>query len=270
MKIKSFLCALFLVAAVPLFAENQLFNLSVKTDSILLGTSAVVYGTYFVCDKLLNLDKDLPSDAVFDRNSVNGFDRLFMKPYNKKIDVSATFVGGSVCAAGALLALAPKSDWVTIGTMYAETFALAYSLKCMGKFLVGRTRPYMYFDGYPDEAFTDSDWNDSFPSAHSTFAFAAATFTSYTFCKYFPDNPWRFAVIGGTYAVAAVTGGLRVASGNHFVTDVLAGVVIGSACGFVVPYLHTLGFNGSTEVSLGSSTGALGLIPNGLFFSLAL
>ena len=31
-----------------------------------------------------------------------------------------------------------------------------------------------------------------------------------------------------------------MASGNHFLTDVLVGAAIGTVCGFAVPYMHTL------------------------------
>ena len=40
---------------------------------------------------------------------------------------------------------------------------------------------------------------------------------------------------------AAVTASLRVAAGKHFFTDVLTGAGVGSAVGFLVPYLHRRG-----------------------------
>lgn len=41
-----------------------------------------------------------------------------------------------------------------------------------------------------------------------------------------------------SYGLAAATASLRVLSGMHFTTDVLAGAALGSAFGFLVPFLH--------------------------------
>ena len=59
------------------------------------------------------------------------------------------------------------------------------------------------------------------------------------FCQYFPDSPWKIPVISASYLLAATTAGLRLASGNHFFTDVLCGAVVGSAIGYLVPYVNS-------------------------------
>ena len=80
----------------------------------------------------------------------------------------------------------------------------------------------------------------SFPSGHTTLAFTGAAYTSYVFSKYNPSSSWKWPVIISSYALASAVGISRVASGNHFITDVLCGAAIGTCCGFVVPFLHTL------------------------------
>lgn len=124
-----------------------------------------------------------------------------------------------------MFAVLPSGEWLTIGVMYAETVLMAESLKRLGKFAVNRARPYMYFEDYPQDKVDDGDWAKSWPSEHTTLAFTAASFTSYLFCQYFPESAYKWAVVGGTYAVATATGILRMCSGNHFFTDVLTGVV---------------------------------------------
>lgn len=54
----------------------------------------------------------------------------------------------------------------------------------------------------------------------------------------YPDSPWRTPVVAGAYAVAAAAASLRVASGSHFLTDVLAGAALGTLSGWLVPVLH--------------------------------
>ena len=161
-------------------------------------------------------------------------------------------------AAPAVLLATDKDEWFTIGTMYAETLLIANGIKELTKLCVTRARPYMYYDPstYPEDDLEDGDFANSFPSGHSTMAFAGATFASYTFSKYFPDSPYRYAVTGGSYALALATAALRIKSGNHFMTDVLSGAVIGSATGFLVPWLHT--FNTKNNLNVG-------LTGNGVF-----
>ena len=104
----------------------------------------------------------------------------------------------------------------------------------------------MYYDNPPQEE--ESKWNKSFPSGHTTLAFASASFTSYVFGKYYPDSKWRIPVSLSLYTLATTTALLRVSSGNHFLTDVLAGALIGTLCGLTIPMLHTL--NNKASVSL--------------------
>ena len=70
-------------------------------------------------------------------------------------------------------------------------------------------------------------------------AFAGAAFLSYVFCQYYPESSWQYAVTGISFGIAALTGALRMASGNHYFTDVLSGALIGTTCGFLIPYMHT-------------------------------
>jgi undecaprenyl-diphosphatase len=61
---------------------------------------------------------------------------------------------------------------------------------------------------------------------------------STTFAAEYPGSKWKIPVIAGSYTLAAGIAALRIASGNHFITDVLAGAAIGSLYGWLVPFLH--------------------------------
>ena len=151
--------------------------------------------------------------------------------------------------------------------MYTETALIANGIKDITKLIVDRPRPYMYFDGYPQKEIEERDWCKSFPSGHTTMAFTAAAFNTYVFSKYFPDSPWRFVVAGGSYAIAVTTAALRLASGNHFATDVLTGAAIGTLCGFLVPYLHTLN-TGKADKQGQAQTLSAQVVPNGFYVTL--
>lgn len=229
-----------------LWGTGEVFKLSPVTDGILSGTGAAFSVSSFVCSFVLESKKPAFDGVILDKATVNGLDRIFMNPYSKPLHIIGTATLAAALCTPALLALAPAEEWMTVGIMYAETLLFAYGFKEFAKYFVTRARPYMYFDGYPQDKVDEGDWCKSFPSGHTTMAFAGATFASYVFCKYFPDTPWRWAVVGGSYLLAAGTGILRMCSGNHFFTDVFTGALIGTACGFVIPWIHT--FNaGSSE-----------------------
>ena len=175
----------------------------------------------------------------FNLAEVNSFDRLFALPYNKSLDTAGTITAAVSFLSSAALLAAPVEDYWKIGLSYGETMLLAYGAKELTKHLVNRPRPYMYFEGASQQEIESGDWDDSFVSGHTTLSFAAATFTSFVFCQYFPNSPWKIPIIATSFTLAAVTAGLRIASGNHFITDVLAGAVLGSAIGFLVPWVNS-------------------------------
>ena len=184
----------------------------------------------------------LPAASINDISQVNKFDRIAMNPYSKPLDDTATVLNYISMASPALLAINRNGgDIATLGVMYLETMAGAYASKEILKKVIDRPRPYTYFEGAPEDEI--DDWNNSFPSGHTTLSFASAGFISYVFSHYYPDSKWKAPVIAASYSLATATAVLRIMSGNHFMTDVLAGAVLGTIWGIGVPMLHTLGDN---------------------------
>ena len=55
--------------------------------------------------------------------------------------------------------------------------------------------------------------------------------------------------MAASYSLATATALLRIMSGNHFMTDVLSGALLGTIWGIGVPMVHTLGENVQMGVS---------------------
>lgn len=243
------------------------FCLSKKTDGALLGAGIFLSGADLFLDNVLKINRQtFDENRSFEKKSVNGFDRLFMNDYNFLLDK----VGGNIflCSAMAspifILGKSQKSEWKTVGLMYAETLLIANGIKELAKLSINRYRPMCYFesgdsyDSYKD----DGDFANSFPSGHSTMAFAGAAFSSYVFWKYFPESPLRYAVCAGSFSFAAATAVSRVLSGNHFVSDVAVGALIGSCTGFLVPFLH------QSKKAETNENIQVGILPNGFLMRL--
>lgn len=85
------------------------------------------------------------------------------------------------------------------------------------KWLIGRGRPRLGLGAWHFEPLAGADLCDSFPSGHTSAAAAVAILLGI----YFPRARWVF------YFLAAVVGLERIVTRWHFLSDVLAGYVLG-------------------------------------------
>lgn len=237
-------------------AQASVFQLDLTKDAIICGAELAGEIGHTLYDHIVT-DDDWDGTA-YDKSEVNAFDRALMHSYSSSLDTAGDLMVATTIAVPFLTSAAflyaderySGIDLFTDTVMFAETMAISHTIAHITKGLVLRTRPYMYYDITETP---EDDWNRSFYSGHTTMAFAAATFTSYTFCNYFPESGWKIPVVAGSYALAAATGVIRVQAGCHFATDVIVGALTGTAIGFLVPWCHKL----STE------TMQLSLLPTG-------
>ena len=197
---------------------------------------------------------------ALDTSEINWFDRLQVHKYNATMDKTATALEIASMLTPAVLLGEKPDQYVRIGIMYLETQLLTWGTTELFKHTIDRQRPYMYHDNPPQAKVDSGDWNNSFPSGHTAMSFAGASFASYVFWKYNPDSKWRIPVTAVSYSLAATVAVLRVAGGSHFMTDVLAGALLGTAIGIGVPALHTL---------LADKDAAVSVSPFGLVISMS-
>lgn len=222
--------------------ENESeFSLSFATDFALLGTGILLSGSDLVLDNIMHLNRKEYDGETFFKDDVNPFDRFFMHGYSKNLHFASTATLAALVVSPALLVpFTDRSLWLTECVMYAETLLIANGIKEITKLCVTRIRPYMYYsiEDAPSDKIESGDFANSFMSGHTAMAFASASFLSCTFCTLFPESSLKIPVVAGSFSVAALTAAFRVLGGNHFATDVIAGAVVGSSVGFLVPLLH--------------------------------
>ena len=133
-----------------------------------------------------------------------------------------------------------------------ESTGLAVMTTHAIRFGIRRPRPTQY-EGGADVDMSDLERHLSFPSGHSTTSAALATSFAMTYWLRHPDSPWRWAVAGGSVAAATLAGYGRVGAGRHFPSDHIAGQVIGTAFGILIPLAHKA--NVAVNVSTGRHQG---------------
>ena len=245
--------------------SRQYFSLNPITDPVLIGSGIGL----FAADLFLFRFKNgrVFGGTLYNRDDVNPFERWAMRPYSRSLDITGDIFVGCAMATPLVFASADRHEWITIGIMYAETMLLTHAVKDLIKSLTFRARPYMYFEDYPQKDVDSGDWTNSFPSGHTMQAFAAAAFTSFVFAVYFPRSLWNIPVSAGAYALALTVAVLRLSSGNHFLTDVLAGAAFGTVFGIGIPLLHMIGRQSHKAIEKRKDAVSLSLLPNGVCIS---
>ena len=131
---------------------------------------------------------------------------------------SAYYVAGAASFGTLIYGFA--SNNATIKRNATETFinlGASVFVTHLIKISVNRTRPA---DRYPDEIFVNTQThNQSFPSGHTSLAFATATTLSMQYKKWYVTVP--------AYAWASSVAYSRMYLGKHYPTDVLAGAAVG-------------------------------------------
>jgi membrane-associated phospholipid phosphatase len=125
---------------------------------------------------------------------------------------------------------------VTTTILATQAYLTGAALEGTVKFISGRTRPTYYAENVEAEPRFLGPFSkigrdakgkrrySSFPSGHTTIAFAAAT----VFAKEYKDKVYVPII---AYSAATLIGLSRITENKHWATDVLAGAVIGYMAG---------------------------------------
>ena len=258
------LIAMILLSAVSLPADSFPYRLDWKKEALIGGSAVALYGTHLAI--YFTQDRDSARDHGLDRlhkSDVNFVDRAMMCSYSRSLDLTGDVLLACTMAAPFALAIhQSRENIITEAVMYAETLLLAHSVKELSKDAVTRWRPYCYYDDTKSKLLKDDDSGKSFISGPATMAFASASFLSTVYAHMHPDGKKKYLVAGGSFTAAAAVATLRVLSGNHFFTDVLAGAAWGTLAGWLVPQLHYSQDGHPIKISFLSETGAPGILFN--------
>lgn len=127
---------------------------------------------------------------------------------------------------------------LTFFAMYAEVVVLNLGVNGIFKGAVNRKRPYLYYANILERKPRDRDSAMSFYSLHTSIAFSSLSFLAVVYGDLYRSPGLSALVWTAALSTAAVTGGLRYASGNHFPTDIITGAAMGILTGSFIPVIH--------------------------------
>jgi membrane-associated phospholipid phosphatase len=232
------------ILAIFVLFQTNIFSQS--PYSLVAGREVAIFGGGIllgvVDNKIIENTKPIPIEELrtLSRKNINSFDRGATYNWSPQAaDWSDILLITSVVSP--LLSFtssAVQNEAGTYITMYLQNILTIYSVSHLPKPLVRRYRPYSYNTEVDDSIRIRKGATLSFFSAHTSVSFASAVFLSVTFNKYNPNSNLTPYIWGTSLIIASAVGYLRYASGSHFPTDVIAGAIVGSVVGFLIPLIH--------------------------------
>lgn len=177
---------------------------------------------------------------IYNIEEVNPVDAKFAQPYNEFFDkFGDAFVYLLFVEAFVLIVFSAKSVKKSFFDLYTLCVCVFYGngFYRILKTIAGRIRPYMYFANPSETGITEGDFYRSWPSGHSASVFTIFGFLLAFFAFRKTDSKLKKPVLSVTLLLCFTTMYLRMLSGNHFLTDVLSGAVIGFAISYSMAVL---------------------------------
>lgn len=201
--------------------HKHLFN---HRDAIIAGAMTVTTFALFPVDKRIAAELQDPTTQAnrFFDNSAKGLEG-FASP-------GAFIIGGSLYLVGRVGNMPRLADLGWHGT---EAVLVGDGIAYLLKGSLGRSRPFVSKGAIPRDfdwgrGFKDTEWQ-SFPSGHTTTAFAAAAAVTDETSIWWPRSTWFVGPV--MYGGATLVGLSRMYHNKHWASDVALGALIGTFSG---------------------------------------
>ena len=196
-------------------------------------------------EKILSLDK----------KNIPSFDRKGADVYHPKADETGDllFYGSMPLPVILMLDKKIRKDGLKVAALYLESMSVTGLLYTGSVYLTNRYRPYAYNHNVPMSERTRGGAKNSFFAGHVALVGTSTFFIAKVLNDYHPGSnvkwlPFTLAGIAtGTVAL------MRYRGGQHFVSDILLGTVVGTLSGILVPHVHKNNDNHDRRLSFTAS-----------------
>lgn len=116
-----------------------------------------------------------------------------------------------------------------------EVFAVNSIVTFLTKQITARERPGIAYGTYSVEQLK-ADSYMSFFSGHASYSFSTSSSGAYILSDAYPNH--KTVIWITSLSLAAFTSYLRIAADKHYFTDVITGAIVGTAIGYLTPYIQ--------------------------------
>ena len=229
----------FTVPHVPVAHPSKVYTIKPAIDIPL--TVAGTAWSLFAFTKIYSKDTSSVAQILaLDKNDIGAFNRKGVSHYSTRaFDASnMLFYGSMPLPLFLLLDKHIRKDAGRVAMMYMESISVTGMLYTGAVYFRDKYRPYAYNPEVDMSRRVRGGAKNSFFAGHVALVGTSTFFIAKVFSDYHPESKikWVFYSLAGL--ATGATGYLRYAAGEHFPTDVLIGVGIGTLSGILIPHFH--------------------------------
>ncbi len=218
-----------------IFSNDFVFK-EINNEDFYLGTTGLILsGSAYL---LQNKDfSSFETVTKLNKENINIFDKSFVYNYNSDLKIASDITVYTSLALPILYSFFSEmttKEIINYNFKYVQLQLLNTGINMWTKNIFTRYRPYAYDNNLDINKKMSSDARNSFYSGHTTIAFGSAVFLAYSIENMDYSRLSKNLVWITSLGLASSTGILRVISGQHFLTDVLLGAVVGSGLAILI------------------------------------
>lgn len=219
--------------------SDEVYKLKAASD---IPITAIGTGwSLYAFSKIYSKDKSSVEKILsLNKNDIPSFDRHGASVYHPKADNlgDMLFYGSMPLPIILMLDKEIRKDGLKIALLYLESMSVTGLLYTGSVYLNDRYRPYAYNPNVPMDKRTRGGAKNSFFAGHVALIGTSTFFIAKVFNDYHPDSKLRWLpfTLAGLATGAAATA--RYRGGQHFLSDIVLGTVVGVLSGVLVPHVH--------------------------------
>ncbi|RYF94268.1 MAG: phosphatase PAP2 family protein [Chitinophagaceae bacterium] len=180
------------------------------------------------------------SILALDKNNIPGFDRHGADVYHPKADElgDMLFYGSMPLPVILMLDKEIRKDGLKTAFLYLEAMSVTGLLYTSAVYFNDRHRPYTYNPKVPMDKRMRGGGKNSFFAGHVALVGTSTFFIAKMLNDYHPDSKVKWLPFTLAGIATGTTGLMRYRGGQHFLSDILIGMTVGTLSGILVPHVH--------------------------------
>ncbi|HYE54836.1 MAG TPA: phosphatase PAP2 family protein, partial [Chitinophagaceae bacterium] len=210
---------------------------AVDIPIVVAATAFSLYGFSEIYNKPSSTEAEINRLRMRD---INGFDRWAADQYSEKAvkHSDALFYGAMPAPFLLFIDKKIRKDALKVIFLYWETMGVTGIYYTGLPMVWDRYRPLAYNPAVPMHERTSGNAKNSFLAGHVALVATSTFFIAKVYSDYNPDSKVKWLFYTGASAATLATGYLRHRGGKHFPSDIVAGTVMGTLTGILVPHFH--------------------------------
>lgn len=207
------------------------FPVTIVFAGVSVNGMRIIYGREAIpAAEILGLNKE----------SINSFDRPIADNYSTKAKAASDlfFYGSIPLPLFLLFDKKIRKDGPRVGLLFLETLGTTGAIYTTAAMMANRYRPYAYNSNVPMITRQRGGARNSFFAGHPAVVATSTFFMAKVYSDFHPEmkHKWILYALAGT--ISATTGYLRIQAGQHFTSDVITGIAVGTLVRVLVPHIH--------------------------------